>query len=307
MPLTRDSALNTAKVLSEALPYLQRFVGKTIVVKYGGNAMIDEALKKSFARDMVMLKLIGINPIVVHGGGPQIGNLLEKLNIESHFVNGMRVTTSETMDVVEMVLGGLVNKDIVNLINQNGGKAIGLTGKDGQLLHARKLHITQKSPELSKPEIIDIGHVGEVSHINTSVLDMLTNSDFIPVIAPIGVGDDGASYNINADLVAGKVAEVLRAEKLILLTNIAGLMDKEGKVLTGLTTQQVDDLIADGTIYGGMLPKIQCALDAVHAGVVSAHIIDGRVSHSTMLELFTDVGVGTLITNRRSGIPQETA
>lgn len=307
MPLTRESALNTAKVLSEALPYLQRFVGKTIVVKYGGNAMIDEGLKKSFARDMVMLKLIGINPIVVHGGGPQIGNLLEKLNIESHFVNGMRVTTSETMDVVEMVLGGLVNKDIVNLINQNGGKAIGLTGKDGQLLHARKLHITQKSPELSKPEIIDIGHVGEVSHINTSVLDMLTNSDFIPVIAPIGVGDDGASYNINADLVAGKVAEVLRAEKLILLTNIAGLMDKEGKVLTGLTTQQVDDLIADGTIYGGMLPKIQCALDAVHAGVVSAHIIDGRVSHSTMLELFTDVGVGTLITNRRSSIPQEPA
>ncbi len=307
MPLTRESALNTAKVLSEALPYLQRFVGKTIVVKYGGNAMIDEGLKKSFARDMVMLKLIGINPIVVHGGGPQIGNLLEKLNIESHFVNGMRVTTSETMDVVEMVLGGLVNKDIVNLINQNGGKAIGLTGKDGQLLHARKLHITQKSPELSKPEIIDIGHVGEVSHINTSVLDMLTNSDFIPVIAPIGVGDDGASYNINADLVAGKVAEVLRAEKLILLTNIAGLMDKEGKVLTGLTTQQVDDLIADGTIYGGMLPKIQCALDAVHAGVVSAHIIDGRVSHSTMLELFTDVGVGTLITNRRSSIPQESA
>ena len=307
MPLTRDSALNTAKVLSEALPYLQRFVGKTIVVKYGGNAMIDDTLKKSFARDMVMLKLVGINPIVVHGGGPQIGNLLEKLKIESHFVNGMRVTTSETMDVVEMVLGGLVNKDIVNLINQNGGKAIGLTGKDGQLLHARKLHITQKSPELSKPEIIDIGHVGEVSHINTSVLDMLTNSDFIPVIAPIGVGDDGASYNINADLVAGKVAEVLRAEKLILLTNIAGLMDKEGKVLTGLSTQQVDDLIADGTIYGGMLPKIQCALDAVHAGVVSAHIIDGRVAHSTLLELFTDVGVGTLITNRRISKAQDQA
>lgn len=307
MPLTRDRAINATQVLSEALPYLQRFVGKTIVVKYGGNAMIDETLKKSFARDMVMLKLVGINPIVVHGGGPQIGNLLEKLKIESHFVNGMRVTTSETMDVVEMVLGGLVNKDIVNLINQNGGKAIGLTGKDGQLLHARKLHITHKSPELSKPEIIDIGHVGEVSHINTSVLDMLTNSDFIPVIAPIGVGDDGASYNINADLVAGKVAEVLRAEKLILLTNIAGLMDKEGKVLTGLSTQQVDDLIADGTIYGGMLPKIQCALDAVHAGVVSAHIIDGRVAHSTLLELFTDVGVGTLITNRRMAKPQEQA
>jgi len=299
MPLTRDSAMNTASVLSEALPYLQRFVGKTIVVKYGGNAMIDEDLKNSFARDMVMLKLVGINPIVVHGGGPQIGDLLNKLNIESRFVNGMRVTTSETMDVVEMVLGGLVNKDIVNLINQNGGNAIGLTGKDGQLLHARKLHVTQKSPELEKPEIIDIGHVGEVSHINTGVLDMLTNSDFIPVIAPIGVDDEGHSYNINADLVAGKVAEVLQAEKLILLTNIAGLMDKEGKILTGLSTQQVDDLIADGTIYGGMLPKIQCALDAVHAGVNSAHIIDGRVAHSTLLELFTDEGVGTLITNRR--------
>ena len=299
MPLTRDSAMNTAKVLSEALPYLQRFVGKTIVVKYGGNAMIDENLKNSFARDMVMLKLVGINPIVVHGGGPQIGELLEKLNIESRFVNGMRVTTSETMDVVEMVLGGLVNKDIVNLINQNGGNAIGLTGKDGQLLHARKLHVTQKSPELEKPEIIDIGHVGEVSHINTSLLNMLTNSDFIPVIAPIGVDSEGHSYNINADLVAGKVAEVLQAEKLILLTNIAGLMDKEGKILTGLTTQQVDELIEDGTIYGGMLPKIQCALDAVHGGVNSAHIIDGRVAHSTLLELFTDEGVGTLITNRR--------
>ncbi len=299
MPLSRDRAINTATVLSEALPYLQRFVGKTIVVKYGGNAMIDEQLKNSFARDMVMLKLIGINPIVVHGGGPQIGDLLSKLNIESRFVNGMRVTTSETMDVVEMVLGGLVNKDIVNLINQNGGKAIGLTGKDGQLLHARKLTVTQLSPDLQQPEIIDIGHVGEVARINTQVLDMLTNSDFIPVIAPIGVGEDGASYNINADLVAGKVAEVLRAEKLILLTNIAGLMDKNGEILTGLTTQQVDELIADGTIYGGMLPKIQCALDAVHAGVTSAHIIDGRVAHSTLLELFTDDGVGTLITNRR--------
>lgn len=298
MPLNRDSAMNTAKVLSEALPYLQRFVGRTIVVKYGGNAMIDDELKNSFARDMVMLKLIGINPIVVHGGGPQIGDLLDKLKIESRFVNGMRVTTTETMDVVEMVLGGLVNKDIVNLINQNGGKAIGLTGKDGQLLHARKLKVTQKSPEMQQPEIIDIGHVGEVAHINTQVLDMLTQSDFIPVIAPIGVGEDGASYNINADLVAGKVAEVLQAEKLILLTNIAGLMDKAGDILTGLSTEQVDDLIADGTIYGGMLPKIQCALDAVHSGVNSAHIIDGRVAHSTLLELFTDEGVGTLITNR---------
>ena len=298
MPLTSDSAHNTVNVLSEALPYLQRFVGKTIVVKYGGNAMIDEDLKNSFARDMVMLKLVGINPVVVHGGGPQIGDLLDKLSIESHFVNGMRVTTSETMDVVEMVLGGLVNKEIVNLINQNGGNAIGLTGKDGHLLNARKLHVTQPSPDLEKPEIIDIGHVGEVESINTKVLDMLTSSDFIPVIAPIGVGPDGESYNINADLVAGKVAEVLKAEKLILLTNIPGLMDKQGNVLTGLSTKEVDDLIEDGTIYGGMLPKIQCALDAVHAGVNSSHIIDGRVAHATLLELFTDEGVGTLITNQ---------
>jgi acetylglutamate kinase len=299
MPLNRKEAIITTKVLSEALPYLQKFSGKTIVVKYGGNAMTDEDLKNSFARDMVMLKLIGINPIVVHGGGPQIGDLLDRLNIESEFVNGMRVTTTEAMDVVEMVLGGLVNKDIVNLINQNGGKAIGLTGKDGQLLHAKKLHVTQQTPDMQQPEIIDIGHVGEVTRINTQVLDMLTHSDFIPVIAPIGVDENGASYNINADLVAGKVAEVLRAEKLILLTNIAGLQDKSGEVLTGLSTEQVDELIADGTIYGGMLPKIQCALDAVHAGVTSAHIIDGRVPNSTLLELFTDEGVGTLITNRK--------
>jgi acetylglutamate kinase len=299
MPLSRKEAVITTKVLSEALPYLQKFSGKTIVVKYGGNAMTDETLKNSFARDMVMLKLIGINPIVVHGGGPQIGELLDKLQIKSEFVNGMRVTTSETMNVVEMVLGGLVNKDIVNLINQNGGKAIGLTGKDGQLLQAKKLHVTKQSPDMQQPEIIDIGHVGEVVKVNTQVLDMLSNSDFIPVIAPIGVDAQGESYNINADLVAGKVAEVLRAEKLILLTNISGLQDKNGDVLTGLTTQQVDELIADGTIYGGMLPKIQCALDAVHGGVNSAHIIDGRVPNSTLLELFTDEGVGTLITNRK--------
>jgi acetylglutamate kinase len=300
MPLSRKEAVITTKVLSEALPYLQKFSGKTIVVKYGGNAMTDETLKNSFARDMVMLKLIGINPIVVHGGGPQIGEMLEKLNIKSEFINGMRVTTTEAMDVVEMVLGGQVNKDIVNLINQNGGKAIGLTGKDGQLLHAKKLHVTKQTPDMQEPEIIDIGHVGEVTRVNTQVLDMLSQSDFIPVIAPIGVDSDGASYNINADLVAGKVAEVLRAEKLILLTNISGLQDKSGEVLTGLSTQEVDDLIADGTIYGGMLPKIQCALDAVHAGVTSAHIIDGRVPNSTLLELFTDEGVGTLITNRKA-------
>jgi acetylglutamate kinase len=300
MPLSRKEAVITTKVLSEALPYLQKFSGKTIVIKYGGNAMTDETLKNSFARDVVMLKLIGINPIVVHGGGPQIGEVLEKLNIKSEFIDGMRVTTSETMDVVEMVLGGLVNKDIVNLINQNGGKAIGLTGKDGQLLHAKKLHVTKQSPDMQQPEIIDIGHVGEVTRVNTQVLDMLSQSDFIPVIAPIGVDAEGASYNINADLVAGKVAEVLRAEKLILLTNISGLQDKNGEVLTGLSTKEVDELIADGTIYGGMLPKIQCALDAVHAGVTSAHIIDGRVPNATLLELFTDEGVGTLITNRKA-------
>lgn len=300
MPLTRDAAFNVARVLSEALPYIQRFVGKTIVVKYGGNAMTEDLLKDSFARDMVMLKLIGINPIVVHGGGPQIGELLEKLNIESHFVNGMRVTSTAAMDVVEMVLGGQVNKQIVHLINQNGGRAMGLTGKDGQLIKAKKLKVTHQTPDMQKPEIIDIGHVGEVEKVNVDVLEMLVKSDFIPVIAPIGVGEDGTSYNINADFVAGKVAEALKAEKLMLLTNIPGLMNKEGKVLTGLSTEQVDELIADGTIYGGMLPKIKCALDAVHGGVTSAHIIDGRVEHATLLEIFTNEGVGTLITNQRT-------
>ncbi|GAB0153587.1 MULTISPECIES: acetylglutamate kinase [Marinobacterium] len=298
MPLSREQAMSTAHILSVALPYIQQFVGKTIVIKYGGNAMIDEKLKASFARDIVMMKLIGINPIVVHGGGPQIGSLLEQLKIESHFINGMRVTDSKTMDVVEMVLGGMVNKEIVGLINSAGGKAIGLTGKDGELLRARKLKVKHKTPEMEAPEIIDIGHVGEVESVNVKVLGMLENSDFIPVIAPIGVGEDGHAYNINADLVAGKVAEVLRAEKLMLLTNIAGLLDKNGKVLTGLTTAQVDELIADGTIYGGMLPKIDCALSAVKSGVRSAHIIDGRVEHACMLEIFTDEGVGTLITNK---------
>lgn len=300
MSLTRDSAMNIANVLTEALPYIQRFTGKTIVIKFGGNAMVDEDLQNSFARDIVLMKLVGMNPIVVHGGGPQIGELLQKLDIKSEFINGMRVTDSATMDVVEMVLGGTVNKQIVSLINRNGGQAIGITGKDGQLIRARKLSFTRKSPEMLEPEIIDIGHVGEVSSVNTSVIDMLINSDFIPVIAPIGVGEDGASYNINADLVAGKIAEVLRAEKLMLLTNVAGLQDKQGKVLTGLTTAQVDELIADGTIYGGMLPKIDCALDAVKCGVNSAHIIDGRVEHAVLLEIFTDAGVGTLITNSKN-------
>ncbi len=298
MSLSRDHALQTANILTEALPYIQKFTGKTLVIKFGGNAMVDEQLKQSFARDIVLMKLVGINPVIVHGGGPQIGDLLEKLNIESHFVDGMRVTDSKTMDVVEMVLGGAVNKEIVSLINHAGGKAIGITGKDGQLITARKMLVTRKNPEMEAPEIIDIGQVGEVEHINTSVIDMLTSSDFIPVIAPIGVDDDGNSYNINADLVAGKIAEVLEAEKLLLLTNIAGLQGRDGTVLTGLSTEQVDDLIADGTISGGMLPKIRCALDAVKANVRSAHIIDGRVSHAVLLEIFTDEGVGTLITNR---------
>jgi acetylglutamate kinase len=297
MSMSRAAAGDVARILTEALPYIQRFTNKTIVVKFGGNAMIDDKLKEQFARDIVLMKLVGMNPIVVHGGGPQIGALLKRLAIESHFVDGMRVTDTATMDVVEMVLGGSVNKEIVSLLNRNGGKAIGLTGKDGQLIRARKLKVTQRAPDLAKTEIIDIGHVGEVEKINTEVLDMLINSDFIPVIAPIGVGSDGASYNINADLVAGKVAEVLKAEKLMLLTNIEGLMDKSGKVLTGLSTEQVDTLIADGTIYGGMLPKIGCALSAVNAGVTSAHIIDGRVPHAVLLEIFTNTGVGTLITN----------
>jgi len=295
MSLSSDKATEVARVLGEGLPYIRRFRGKTIVVKYGGNAMVDERLKSGFARDIVLMRLVGINPVVVHGGGPQIGRLLEKIGKESRFVEGMRVTDSETMDVVEMVLGGLVNKDIVNLINRHGGRAVGLTGKDGDLIHARKLTISRNSPELEAPEIIDIGHVGEVASVDVSVVDMLVSGGFIPVIAPIGVGEDGHSYNINADLVAGRVAEVLGAEKLILLTNAKGLLDKQGGLLTGLTAAEVDKLVADGTIHGGMLPKIQCALSAVKSGVRSSHIIDGRVEHAVMVELFTDEGVGTLI------------
>ncbi|MFG1495682.1 acetylglutamate kinase [Saccharospirillum sp. HFRX-1] len=298
MSVDRTTALNFVNVLHEALPYLQRFQGATVVIKYGGNAMVDETLKASFARDIVLLKTVGINPVVVHGGGPQIGDLLQRLNIESRFESGMRVTTSETMDVVEMVLGGLVNKEIVNLINQAGGQAFGITGKDGHTIQARQLKVTRRTPDLQKSEIIDIGHVGEVEKVDTRLIQLMTDGGYIPVVAPIGVGSDGASYNINADLVAGKLAEVLGAEKLILLTNIAGLQDKEGKVLTGLDTAQVDALIADGTIHGGMLPKIRCALDAIAAGVTSAHIIDGRVAHATLLEIFSHRGVGTLISNQ---------
>jgi len=297
--MTSSKARDKAGILIEALPYIRKFSGKTLVIKYGGNAMVDRELEESFARDIVLLKHIGINPIIVHGGGPQIGDLLKKIGKESKFVAGMRVTDSETMDVVEMVLGGLVNKDIVNLINSQGGQAIGLTGKDGKLILAKKLKVKQNDPKTKASEIIDIGQVGEVEKINTEVLDMLIHSNFIPVIAPIGVDKNGHALNINADLVAGKVAEVLKAEKLILLTNINGIQDKKGNVLTGITTKKVKTLISNGTIYGGMLPKIQCAIEAVNNGVRSAHIIDGRVLHAVLLEIFTDEGVGTLISNTK--------
>ena len=293
--MDQKSANNVAAVLSEALPYLQSLNNKTIVIKYGGNAMVDEKLKNSFARDIVLLKQVGVNPVIVHGGGPQIGHLLEKIGKESRFINGMRVTDSETMDVVEMVLGGLVNKSIVSLINHNGGQAVGLTGKDGGLIRAKKMHVERNAPELEAPEIIDLGHVGEVTSIDPSLIHMLDTGNFIPVIAPIGVSDDATSYNINADLVAGKMAHVLGAEKLLLLTNTPGILDKDNNTLTGLSVTDVKSLKEDGTIHGGMLPKVDCALDAVNSGVKTAHIIDGRVEHAVLLELLTDEGVGTLI------------
>ena len=297
--MDNQSANNIASVLSEALPYLQRLNKKTIVIKFGGNAMTDEALKNSFARDIVLLKQVGVNPVVVHGGGPQIGKVLDQIGKKSEFIDGMRVTDSETMDVVEMVLGGLVNKSIVNLINHNGGQAVGLTGKDGAMIRARKMSLSRQqdknNPELKAPEIIDLGHVGEVTSIDPSLVRSLDNGNFIPVIAPIGVGEDAASYNINADLVAGKMATVLGAEKLLLLTNTPGILDQNDQILTGLNATDVDHLIADKTIHGGMLPKVGCALDAVNSGVKTAHIIDGRVNHAVLLELLTDEGVGTLI------------
>ena len=301
MSLNTDHAMNIARVLTEALPYIQRFVGKTVVIKYGGNAMIDDDLKNSFSRDVVLMKLVGINPVVVHGGGPQIGRLLARIGKQSEFIQGMRVTDKETMDVVEMVLGGQVNKEIVNLINKQEGRAVGLTGKDGALIYAEKLCLRRQESAgstVAGSELIDMGYVGKVKQINTHVVDTLIQGDFIPVIAPVGVGEDGQSYNINADLVAGKLAETLEAEKLILLTNTLGLLDKKGKLLTGLTANQVQSLVADGTISGGMLPKVQCALEAVQGGVKSAHIIDGRVEHAVLLELFTDEGVGTFIRSR---------
>jgi acetylglutamate kinase len=284
---TRHKALT----LAEALPYIRRFHGKTIVVKYGGNAMTAESLHHAFARDVVLLKLVGMNPVVVHGGGPQIDQLLKRVGKKGEFVQGMRVTDSETMDLVEMALG-LVNKDIVNLINQHGGRAIGLSGKDGSFMRARKMLLPDKD---NAGEMIDIGQVGEVTSIDPEIISLLETREFIPVVSPIGVGPEGESYNINADLVAGKLAEILRAEKLILLTNAPGVLDKSGKLLTGLTPRQVDELFADGTIHGGMLPKISSALDAARSGVKSVHVIDGRVEHALLLEVLTDQGVGTLI------------
>ena len=284
-----------AEILIEALPYIQKFHGATMVIKYGGHAMVDEHLKQTFARDIVLLKLVGINPLIVHGGGPQIGQLLEKLNIPTRFVGGMRVTDDDTMNVVEMVLGGLVNQDIVSLINTQGGKAVGVTGKDGKLISALKLEMRDPETEAASSEIIDIGHVGEVQKVNGAVLDALMGQGFIPVVAPIGVGEDGEAYNINADIVAGKIAEFLGAEKLILLTDTPGILDADGDTLTGLTAKEVNALIEKGVIKGGMLPKTQCAIDAINGGVNSTQIIDGTVPHALLLEILTDAGVGTMI------------
>ena len=294
MTLNLDDAKNTAEVLTTALPYIQRFVDKLIVVKYGGNAMTDPELESSFARDIVLLKTVGMHPVVVHGGGPQVDNLLKELGRQSDRIDGMRVTDKSTMDIVEMVLGGSVNKSIVSLINKHGGRAIGLTGKDANLIQAKKLMMEKMGDDgIAVP--IDLGFVGDVVSVNKDVINMLIASDFIPVIAPLGVDKEGNTYNINADLVAGKVAEFLQAEKLMLLTNIKGVLGRDGEVVTGLTPKKVDALIEDGTISGGMIPKIQCALDAVRSGVKSAVIVDGRVPHATLLEIFTNEGVGTLI------------
>jgi acetylglutamate kinase len=298
--LEPTSAREIARVLVEALPYIQRFHGKTIVIKYGGNAMVDDRLRRGFARDVVLMKLVGINPVVVHGGGPQISELLKRIGKESRFVHGLRVTDSETMDIVEMVLGGQVNKAIVNLINAHGGRAVGLTGKDGGFIRARKL-IVRKGDAVAEaaaavPEIIDYGHVGDVEAIDPRLVDVLDREGFIPVIAPVGVGADGATYNINADTVAGRLAVTLHAEKLLLLTNTEGVLDRDGTLLTSLDTATIRRLIADGTISGGMLPKIECALGALAGGVAKAHIIDGRVEHAALLEVLTDRGVGSQIT-----------
>ena len=295
IPTTDLPAATKANILGEALPYIKRFFDKTIVIKYGGNAMTDPLLKDCFARDVVLLKLVGMNPVVVHGGGPQIEDLLKRVGKQGTFIQGMRVTDEETMDIVEMVLGGQVNKEIVNLINRHGGKAVGLTGQDGNFIRAKKLLLPNKD---NPAEMIDIGQVGEITSIDPSIISFLDTGDFIPVIAPIGVGVDGDTFNINADVVAGKVAEVLGAEKLVLLTNTPGVLDKAGNLLTGITPKDIDAMVADGTLSGGMLPKISSALDAARSGVRSVHIIDGRVEHALLLEILTDEGVGTLIKSK---------
>ena len=299
--MTESNNNITSRVLTEALPYIRRFHGTTVVIKYGGNAMTEAALKDSFAADVVLMKLVGINPVVVHGGGPQIGELLSRLNIESKFVNGMRVTDSATMDVVQMVLGGLVNPEIVSLINTHGGRAVGVTGKDGDLIQAEKMPMTSASNDAgaSAPEIIDIGHVGSITNVQVDVLDTLVQSEFIPEIAPVGVGKDGESFNINADIVAGAVAQALGAEKLVLLTNTPGILNAEKETISSLEKNEVEALIADGTISEGMLPKVDCALDAVTGGVDSVTIVDGRVPHALLLEVFTDSGVGTQILSQQ--------
>ncbi|WP_291993779.1 acetylglutamate kinase [Candidatus Accumulibacter sp. ACC003] len=286
------SPTNQAAILAEALPYIKRFHGRTIVVKYGGNAMIDENLKQCFARDVVLLKLVGMNVVVVHGGGPQIESLLARVGKKGHFIQGMRVTDAETMEIVEMVLGGQVNKDVVNLINQAGGKAVGLTGKDGSFIRAKKL-LLENQDHLG--DLIDVGQVGDITQIDPSLIGHLEAGGFIPVVAPIGVGKGGETYNINADVVAGKIAEILKAEKLVLLTNTPGVLDQSGQLITGMTPNEIVDMVADGTLSGGMLPKISSALDAARNGVKSVHIVDGRVEHALLLEILTDHGVGTMI------------
>jgi acetylglutamate kinase len=290
-----EELIKKADVLLETLPWIRRFYGKTIVIKYGGNAMVDEQLKESFARDIIMMRYVGLNPVVVHGGGPQIGKVLEAMKIESRFIQGMRVTDSQTMDVVEMVLGGKVNKEIVTNINRHGGKAVGITGKDGGLIQARKLEMTAVNPDTLTPEIIDIGMVGEVESVDPTIIKSLEESHFIPIIAPIGSGLNGETYNINADLVAGKIAGALKAEKLILLTDIDGVQDKQGKLISTIDIRRVPDLINNGTISGGMIPKVNCCVDAVDEGVTRAHIVDGRMGHACLLEMFTDKGIGTVV------------
>jgi acetylglutamate kinase len=290
-----EELIQKAHVLVEALPWIRKFYGKVIVIKYGGNAMVDEVLKESFARDVILMKYIGLNPVVVHGGGPQIGKVLEAMSIETRFVQGMRVTDARTMDVVEMVLGGKVNKEIVANINKHGGRAVGLTGKDGHLITARKLEMKTVNPDTLTPEIIDIGMVGEVAGVNPSIITSLEESNFIPVIAPVGVDSESRTYNINADLVAGKIAGALQAEKLILLTDIEGVKNKSGQLMNTIDIADVQELIDDGTIAGGMIPKVTCCLDAIAEGVKKTHIIDGRMEHACLLEIFTDQGIGTAV------------